>query len=48
VQYGFNDELTFYTRYGDVFALLCGILSLATLARAVRVLAGRAGAPSAR
>jgi apolipoprotein N-acyltransferase len=37
VRYGFNDELTFYTRYGDVFALLCGILSLATLARAVRL-----------
>ncbi len=34
VRYGFNDELTFYTRFGDVFALLCGILSLATLARA--------------
>ena len=32
VRYGFNDDLTFYTRFGDVFALLCGILSLATLA----------------
>jgi apolipoprotein N-acyltransferase len=55
VRYGFNDDLTFYTRFGDVFALLCGILSLATIARAVRltidrrrVLAVRAGAPSAR
>jgi apolipoprotein N-acyltransferase len=55
VRYGFNDELTFYTRYGDVFALLCGILSLAVLARGVRltierrrVLAVRADAPSAR
>jgi apolipoprotein N-acyltransferase len=48
VRYGFNDELTFYTRFGDVFALLCGILSLATLARAVRVLAVRAKAPLAR
>jgi apolipoprotein N-acyltransferase len=53
VRYGFNDDLTFYTRFGDVFALLCGILSLATIARAVRltidrrVLAVRAGAPSA-
>jgi apolipoprotein N-acyltransferase len=37
VRYGFNDDLTFYTRYGDVFALVCGILSLATLARAVRL-----------
>jgi len=56
VRYGFHDELTFYTRFGDVFALLCGILSLAILARAVRltierrqrVLAVRAGAPLAR
>lgn len=37
VDYGFRDDLTFYTRYGDVFALLCGILTLAMLARAVRV-----------
>ena len=37
VRYGFNDDLTFYTRFGDVFALLCGILSMATLARAVRL-----------
>ncbi len=36
VDYGFRDDLTFYTRYGDVFALLCGILSLAMLARAAR------------
>lgn len=54
VRYGFNDDLTFYTRFGDVFALVCGILSLAMLARAARltierrVLAVRAGAPSAR
>jgi apolipoprotein N-acyltransferase len=37
VRYGFNDDLTFYTRFGDVFALVCGILSIATLARAVRL-----------
>src|SRR5437588_200307 len=37
VHYGFNDDLTFYTRFGDVFALVCGILSTATLARAVRL-----------
>jgi apolipoprotein N-acyltransferase len=55
VRYGFNDDLTFYTRFGDVFGLVCGILSMATLARCVRlmierrqVLAVRAGAPSAR
>ena len=36
VHYGFRDDLTFYTRYGDVFALACGILSLAMLAGGVR------------
>jgi apolipoprotein N-acyltransferase len=41
VRYGFNDDLTFYTRFGDVFALLCGILSLATLARSVRLIIER-------
>ncbi len=41
VRYGFRDDLTFYTRYGDVFALLCGILSLAMLARGVRLTATR-------
>ena len=41
VRYGFRDDLTFYTRYGDVFALLCGILSLAFVARGVRLLVDR-------
>jgi apolipoprotein N-acyltransferase len=41
VDYGVRDDLTFYTRYGDVFALVCGILSLAMLARAARVAIGR-------
>ena len=41
VQYGFNDDLTFYTRYGDVFALVCGILSIAVLARATRFIIER-------
>lgn len=36
VQYGFRDDLTFYSRFGDVFALLCGILSVAMLGCAVR------------
>jgi apolipoprotein N-acyltransferase len=36
VQYGSRDDLTFYTRYGDVFALACGILSIAMLAGGVR------------
>jgi len=41
VKYGFRDELTFYTRYGDVFALLCGILSVTILARSVRLMMNR-------
>ena len=32
VDYGFRDDVTFYTRYGDVFAWLCGIITLGTLA----------------
>jgi apolipoprotein N-acyltransferase len=28
VQYGFRDDLTFYTRHGDVFAFACAALSL--------------------
>jgi apolipoprotein N-acyltransferase len=27
-RYGYRTDLTFYTRYGDVFAYLCGIISL--------------------
>ncbi len=34
-QYGFNSEITFYTRHGDVFAWLCAILSLGFVLRAV-------------
>ena len=45
VRYGFRDDLTFYTQYGDVFALLCGILSIATLARAVKLIIERRGLP---
>ncbi len=41
VRYGFRDDLTFYTTHGDVFAGLCGIISLAMLARGVRGLARR-------
>lgn len=36
--YGYRSRITFYTRYGDVFAWLCEILSIATLALAVREL----------
>ncbi len=27
-QYGFRDDITFYTEHGDVFAWLCGLLSM--------------------
>lgn len=30
-QFGFSDDLTFYTRYGDVFAWCCALLSAAVL-----------------
>jgi apolipoprotein N-acyltransferase len=30
-KYGYRKDLTFYTRYGDVFAELCGIISLVLL-----------------
>jgi apolipoprotein N-acyltransferase len=29
--YGYREDLTFYTRHGDVFAYLCGIISVAAL-----------------
>jgi apolipoprotein N-acyltransferase len=32
VAYGFRSDLTFYTRFGDLFACLCGIISLGALA----------------
>ncbi len=41
VHYGFRDDLTFYTRHGDLFAMLCGIIFLVMLARAVRLLINR-------
>jgi apolipoprotein N-acyltransferase len=31
VQYGFRDDVTFYTRYGDVFAYACGIITLGAI-----------------
>ncbi|HEV2274286.1 MAG TPA: apolipoprotein N-acyltransferase [Acidobacteriaceae bacterium] len=34
--YGYRSDLTFYTRYGDVFAKLCGIISIAIVAIALR------------
>lgn len=35
-RFGYRSDLTFYTRYGDLFAMLCGIISLAALAVALR------------
>jgi apolipoprotein N-acyltransferase len=31
VRYGYEDNLTFYTRYGDVFAYACGIIAIGAL-----------------
>jgi apolipoprotein N-acyltransferase len=35
-RYGYRSDLTFYTRHGDLFAYLCGIISLGVLAIAGR------------
>lgn len=37
VRYGYNDALTFYTLHGDVFAVLCVIITLAAAATAARL-----------
>jgi apolipoprotein N-acyltransferase len=37
-QYGFRDEITFYTAHGDVFAWLCAILSLGIVGWSARTL----------
>jgi apolipoprotein N-acyltransferase len=34
-KYGYRSDLTFYTQHGDVFAVLCGIITLLALAGAV-------------
>ena len=36
-RYGYNDDLTFYTQYGDLFAILCGIITIAAVAKAARL-----------
>jgi apolipoprotein N-acyltransferase len=36
VRYGYRSDLTFYTRYGDVFAKLCAIIAIAVMAVALR------------
>jgi apolipoprotein N-acyltransferase len=35
-KYGYRSDLTFYTRHGDLFAYLCGIISIGILAVAAR------------
>ena len=40
-RYGYNDELTFYTRFGDLFAMLCGIITLAVAGNAMRLVASQ-------
>jgi apolipoprotein N-acyltransferase len=35
-RYGYRSDLTFYTRHGDVFAYLCGIISFGIIAAAIR------------
>jgi apolipoprotein N-acyltransferase len=34
-RYGYRNDLTFNTRHGDVFAYLCGIITLGIIAAAV-------------
>jgi apolipoprotein N-acyltransferase len=36
VRYGYDNGLTFYTRYGDLFAILCGIITLVAVTLAMR------------
>ena len=40
-RYGYNDELTFYTRFGDLFAMLCGLITLAAAGNAMRLVASQ-------
>jgi len=35
-EFGFRDDMTFYTEHGDVFAWLCAILALGMMGRAIR------------
>jgi apolipoprotein N-acyltransferase len=41
-EYGFRDDITFYTEHGDIFAWLCAILGLGIVAAAARKLLGQA------
>ncbi|HEY4051489.1 MAG TPA: apolipoprotein N-acyltransferase [Acidobacteriaceae bacterium] len=46
-RYGYRSDLTFYTRYGDVFATLCGIICVVVLAATLRVALSRGKVQSA-
>ncbi len=43
-RYGYRSDLTFYTRHGDVFAMLCGIISLLMIFAGLLVRARRRAA----
>ena len=36
VRYGYRDDITFYSRHGDVFAMLCAIIAIVGTTRAAR------------
>ena len=38
VRYGYRSDRTFYTLYGDIFAMLCAIISIAAIVRALSLL----------
>jgi apolipoprotein N-acyltransferase len=35
-QFGFRDDVTFYSAHGDVFAWVCAILALGVVGRSIR------------
>jgi apolipoprotein N-acyltransferase len=37
VHYGYRNDVTFYARYGDVFAILCAIIAIVAVLFAIRV-----------
>jgi apolipoprotein N-acyltransferase len=51
-QYGFRDDITFYTEHGDIFAWLCVFLSIPVLAWSLKIeirqIAGRTGTSGQR
>ena len=51
-QYGFRDDITFYTAHGDIFAWLCVLLSIVVLAWSLKIeirqIASRGGTSNQR